>query len=856
MKKINSKKLLMTGAAMLPAIGMAQQADRPNILLIMVDDMGYSDMGCFGGEINTPNLDGLANNGVRFTQFYNSARSCPSRANIMTGLYAQQAGIMGMGQSIHKQCVTVAEVLKSAGYNTAMSGKWHLSLTQGIGNKADQMAWLSHQNYFNNRPFAPIDTYPCNRGFDEHWGTIWGVVDHFDPFSLIHNEDAIYTDGIPEDFYSTDFLTDKAIDMLGDLTQKEDPFFLYVAYNAPHWPLHAKPEDIAKYKGKYDEGWDVMRQKRYDRMVELGLISPDEVPMSANESGWKWENQSNKAFHAANMEVHAAMIDCVDQGVGRIIDELKAKGVYDNTIIIFTSDNGASSENYGIGDFDRHDRTRDGQTVVHNSPTPGDKLSYNYLDKGWAGAVNTPFRYWKRQSFHGGIAAPTIVLWPEGMKAEKGSISHEPCHFIDIMPTFIEAAGTEYPTTYNGNTIKPLPAEARSILPLLEKDGKWQDERTLFWEHENGRAVRVGDWKMTKHTDGNWQLFNLANDLSETTNVAAEHPDKVKELKSLWNNWAKGVGLNVPDEIPDTEKELVFHYPFDGDLTDASPNNYPLTQHGGYFDEGKIGDALVLNGQGEYVEFTTTGLVNTKNTQYTVCAWVYNDGTELPASGTNENGFYFRDEVIMAQKDNNGTGRILLYTRIENPAAGGEPRFFYNNFLGNRHNPASVGSYKRGEWQHVAVVCNPADQTVTYYINGERDVTVGTNTFEACTGGFRIGGHKAGKDYWNGKIDELYFYKGLLSAEEIRSIRDNKMTSIAGVSADGKCAIVYDSISRTVRTADGSKMKKMSLYFANGQEMHSESNKSSLKLGNLKSGVYVVSATDKKGEKTSLKLLF
>ena len=824
-------------------------------MVIMVDDMGYSDLGCFGGEIHTPNLDGLANNGMRFTQFFNAGRSCPSRAALMTGLYAQQAGIMAMGQSLNTECVTIPEVLKTAGYHTAMTGKWHLSLTQGIGNNADQMAWLSHQNTFNNRSFAPIETYPCNRGFDEHWGTIWGVVNHFDPFSLVHNEEPIYTDAIPSDFYSTDFITDKTIDLIDDLSAKEEPFFMYVAYNAPHWPLHAKPEDIKKYDGMYDEGWDVMREKRYARMVELGLISPEQTPVSRNESGRLWENETDKEFQAANMEVHAAMIDCVDQGVGRIIQKLKETGEYDNTIIIFSSDNGASSENYGIGEFDRHDRTRDGQMVTHDSRTPGDQLSYNYLGTGWAGAINTPFRYWKAESFHGGIAAPTIVHWPAGMKSGKGSIVNEPCHFIDIMPTCIALAGAEYPSTYNGHSIKPLAAEGRSLLPLISGEGEWNGERTLFWEHENGRAVRVGNWKMTSLRNGGWQLFDLSTDYSETNNVAAEYPDKVREMKTLWNNWAKSVGLKVEEEMADTEKELLFYYPFDGDLTDKSPNNYPLSSNGHSFAEGRFGQALSLNGNAQYLDFNTTGTVNTKDTQYTICAWVYDEETAVPTSGTAENGNFFRDEILLAQKDHNGTGRILLYTRLETPQSGGDTRMFFNNFLGNRHNPASDGSFRRGVWQHVGVVCNPVDRNVTYYIDGERDLTVATNAFEACQGGFRIGGHKNNKDYWHGKIDELYFFKGLLSAEEIRSIRDNTFFS-TGIDKTGAAdfRVVFDNTTRTLRAHDGSTLKSVALHSSTGQEIMSARNKSHVSLGSLPKGVYIASVAGNTGENMSLKI--
>ena len=543
---MKTTNLLPLTAALLPSMAAAQPAERPNIMLIVVDDMGYSDLGCFGGEINTPNINSLAENGARFTQFFNCGRSCPSRGALLTGMYAQQCGITGMGVSLNTQCVTIPEALLGAGYRTRMSGKWHLSRTQAIGsnNSADQLAWLSHQNTFNNRPFGPLETYPCNRGFEEHWGTIWGVCNHFDPFSLVHNEEPIYTDDIPDDFYSTDFVTQKAIDMLDDLATQNDPFFMYVSFNAPHWPLHAKPADIAKYKGMYDEGWEVLRNNRYNRMVELGLIDPAETPNAPNESGRAWANESNKALQSANMEVHAAMVDCIDQGVGRILDELKTKGLYDNTIIIFTSDNGASSENYGIGDFDRHDRTRDGQMVVHNAAVPGDELTYNYLETGWAGAVNTPFRYWKRESFHGGTAAPTIIQWPAGFKGQKGGIVKAPCHFIDVMPTCLELAEASYPKTYKGHTILPLAQEGRSLVPLINGDTSWDEERTLFWEHEGGRAVRIGDWRLTAKCDGgNWQLFNLADDYSETTDVSAANPAKVTELKQAYRAWAVRVGL-------------------------------------------------------------------------------------------------------------------------------------------------------------------------------------------------------------------------------------------------------------------------------------------------------------------------
>ncbi|MCR5270446.1 MAG: sulfatase-like hydrolase/transferase [Prevotella sp.] len=775
MTQLNAKKMLMSATAALPALvpAQAQQPERPNIMLIVVDDMGYSDLECFGGEVQSPNLNSLAENGIRFTQFFNSGRSCPSRAQLLTGRYAQTVGITGMGQSLTKDCVTIPEVLREAGYHTGMSGKWHLSLTQGIGNNTDQMAWLSHQNTFNNRPFAPIDTYPCNRGFDQHWGTIWGVTDHFDPFSLVHNEEPLFTDSIPSDFYYADYVADKAIDMMDEMTADGKPFFMYVAFQEPHWPVQAKPQDIEKYKGVYDDGWDVLRQRRYKKMIELGIVNPEETPEASNASGRAWENESDKAFQAANMEVHAAMVDCVDQNIGRIINELKRRNIYDNTLIIFCSDNGASSENYTIGDFDRHDRTRSGEKVVHNSPTPGSQLTYNYLHNGWAGAINAPFRYWKTTQFHGGTATPAIIHWPAGIsKAKEGTINREPCHFLDIMPTCIELANATYPTTYHGNAIKPLCEESRSILPLLQGEGVWNGERVLFWEHEGGKAVRKGDWRLTALKGAGWQLFNLKNDYAETNNVAAEYPEKVRELKTLWNNWAKSVGLSISEDIEDTAKELIFYYDFNDNTDDASKHHYELTpsNEGFSYVEGVKGKGIELNGNAQYLDFNTNGIVETKNTQTTFCAWVYNERSDAPSSGNQDGGFYFRDQVILAQKDQAGTGRIYLYSRAEAPVNGGDARFFYNNFLGAQQNHANYGSLVPGEWQHVAVVCNPVDLSVTYYINGVRDCTVPAPQFEACTGGFRIGGHKANKDYFQGKLDEVYFFKGILSADEIREV--------------------------------------------------------------------------------------
>ena len=359
---------------------------------------------------------------------------------------------------------------------------------------------------------------------------------------------------------------------------------------------------------------------------------------------------------------------------------------------------------------------------------------------------------------------------------KKGTIMSQPCTFLDVMPTCLELAETTYPSTYNDNSIKPLCNEARSFVPLLQDKESWDEERTLYWEHERGKAVRKGNWRLTALADGGWQLFDLAHDLSETNNVAAEYPEKVREMKGLWNTWAPSVGLSVPEEIPETKTELIFHYPFDDSTADASPSQYALTPSSNdiSYGEGKVGRALHLDGNAQYLDLNTTGIFDTGVTQTTFCAWVYDEHTEAPnENDLVENGAYYRDEIILAQKDNAGTGRIYLYARAETPVGGGTPSFFYNSFLSGSQRRASAGSLQPGTWQHVAIVCDPVSQSITYFINGERDCTVSTGAFETCTGGFRIGGHKSGKNYFKGYIDDAWFFKGLLSPEQIRQIRDN-----------------------------------------------------------------------------------
>lgn len=521
--------LMATGAS-------AQKNDRPNILIILTDDMGYSDLGCYGGEIQTPNIDRLAAQGIRFTQFYNCARCCPSRASLLTGQYAQKAGINAMGVNLNRNAATIAEVLKANNYHTGMVGKWHLSTTKALENNKEHLRWLAHRS--DHGPFSPLANYPCNRGFEEHYGVIWGVVNYFDPFSLVHNEEPIKE--VPADFYMTDFVTQKSVDLIDQFSRDNKPFFLYVAHTAPHWPLHARPEDIAKYKGKYKEGWDVLRRQRYQRMIELKLIDPATCPLPPNSSGKAWDDCTEKEKESENMAVHAAMVDRVDQGIGKIIQKLKEKGLYENTIIFLLSDNGASYERGYPPGFDRPGFTRDSTLIEYNSPHPGSQTTWNYIGTAWASAVNSPFRFWKMESYEGGACTPLIVHWPKGLKKQQNTINRGVGHVIDVMPTCLELAGATYPDEINSQKTESM--DGKSLLPLLLNKTKAIHD-TVYWEHEGGKAVRVGDWKISARRNSAWELFDLSKDRSESDNLAGQFPDRVKQMEAAWKKWAIKMGI-------------------------------------------------------------------------------------------------------------------------------------------------------------------------------------------------------------------------------------------------------------------------------------------------------------------------
>ena len=515
----------------------------------MADDMGFSDAGCYGGEIRTPNIDYLAENGIRYTQFYNTSRCCPTRASLLTGLYNQQAGIGKMTDAedepgylghIGSNAVTLAEVLRQAGYHTAMCGKWHVANTNGMSTPQQQMDWLQHHS--ERDTFSALGQYPTSRGFEKYFGTIWGVVDYYDPFSLVSGTTPVRT--VPRDYYHTDAINDTAVAYIEGYANSSQPFFLYVAENAPHWPLQARPEDIERYKDTYKAGWDVIRKARYDKMNVMGLIDPMTTPLPERwQDSLSWDKNPDTAWDAMAMAVHAAMIDRMDQGIGRIIGALRQTGKLDNTLIVFLSDNGASAEDaasFGPG-FDRPAETRDGRKIVypvHKNVMPGPETTYSSIGPRWANVCNTPYRYWKAESYEGGIHTPMIAFWPKGITVKRGSFCNHVGHVMDFMNTFIEVAGATYPRQYKGHAI--LPTTGISLAPTFRGEAGAGHEQ-LFNEHYGARYAREWDWKLValSRDTSHWQLYDLATDRSETKDVAAEHPEEVRRLDSLWWGWAR-----------------------------------------------------------------------------------------------------------------------------------------------------------------------------------------------------------------------------------------------------------------------------------------------------------------------------
>ena len=478
-------------AFLLCPIALASEQDsnqqRPNIVLIMADDLGFSDLGCYGSEIETPNLDQLASQGLRLNQFYNTAKCHSSRICLLTGLYMFQAGNNKMDKG-----VTIAEVLANAGYRTMMSGKWH------------------------------VEAEPTDRGFQRYFGHLSGATNFF------HGDNTFRLNGTPfevpkEDFYTTDQITDYALEFLSEDVDSDQPFFLYVAYNAPHYPLHVKKKDYMKYEGRYAVGWDKIRQQRYAKQQQLGLL-PSKVKLSPRPpevAAWETLDDESQKWEAERMAAFAGMVDCVDQNIGRLIKHLKKTGQLENTVFMFCSDNGACP----------FERTR-GKDF-----RPWDPKSYWTYDEGWAHVGNTPFRWYKQNQHEGGITSPMIVSW-SGLKTKPGSISNQPGHLIDFMATCIDLANAEYPTEFEGRPITPL--QGKSLVPVFDGETR-PGHDWLYFQFSNNRAIRVGDDKLVSVKGRPWELYNLATDRSELNNLVKQAPQKAKDLKALWHEVAETV---------------------------------------------------------------------------------------------------------------------------------------------------------------------------------------------------------------------------------------------------------------------------------------------------------------------------
>ncbi|WP_417851518.1 arylsulfatase [Thalassoglobus sp.] len=504
------------------------EAPRPNIIIILVDDMGFSDIGCYGSEIETPNIDRLAEQGLRFTQFYNYGRCCPTRAALITGRHPHQVGIGHMTEPperplgfegpyqgfLNDNCTTIAQVLKDADYHTLMTGKWHLGLHR-------QECW------------------PMQRGFDKFYGCLSGAVNYFEPGGgrgIMFGNEPVETD---KDFYATDTFTDYACEFISETTKTDDkPFFLYLAYNAPHWPLNAKWEDFQKYKGKYTEGWEPLMKARLAKQKAIGLFDEEIVP--APHVGPKWDSLKPEQQDDLDsiMAAYAGCVDSIDQNIGKLTNHLDSLGKLDNTIIFFLSDNGACQEGGRLG--------KGSTEMVRNPPlqtTDGVRLGL-----AWANACNTPFRLYKHFIHEGGACTPMIAHWPKGIpQSKRGSFVRNVAYLPDFMATCIDLAGAEYPASLP-------PCEGVSITPLLSGSTKPVHTEPIFWEHEGNAGVRSGDWKLVREYKKPWELYNISKDRTEMNNLATSNKQQKTDLVKLWETWA------TRNEVRYTERFNMYQY--------------------------------------------------------------------------------------------------------------------------------------------------------------------------------------------------------------------------------------------------------------------------------------------------------
>lgn len=525
---------------------------RPNVLLIVADDLGFSDLGCYGGEIETPNLDHLAHNGIRLTRFYSAGRCCPSRASILTGLYPHRAGLGHMVKDLGRpgyrgrlaeDAITIAQALQSAGYRSFISGKWHL---------------------------GTVD--PTRHGFEQFYGTLVSAQTFWDPehyLRLPSGENKIeYPVG---SFYGTNAITDHALEFLSKSRSTSDPWFLYLAYNAPHFPLQAPQEYIDRYIESYTVGWDRIREKRLEKQKVLGIVN-SETDLSPRSRYWNWGQEEagiNPAWEeipeerqqdlVKRMAIYAAMVDIMDRNIGRLIGDLAFHEQLENTIIIFISDNGACAE------WDPHgfDIKSGPGNILHTNQDlekMGSQGTYHSVGSAWANASNTPWQLYKHYNHEGGISSPFIIFWPEGLQ-RNGTIEHQAGHVVDLMPTILDATGTEYPEQFGGKITAPLAGV--SILPLL--NGEVVGERALYFEHEGNRAVTSGPWKLTALRGQNWELYQIDHDRTEQIDVADQNPEVVARLARMWTEWA--------------EANHVIPFPDDYEVSYLKPINRRLINH-------------------------------------------------------------------------------------------------------------------------------------------------------------------------------------------------------------------------------------------------------------------------------------
>ncbi|MCB9382972.1 MAG: arylsulfatase [Bryobacterales bacterium] len=496
------------GASMAACTKAPQEeaAPRPNIVMIMADDMGYSDIGCYGGEIPTPNLDRLGHGGMRFTNHHTNNMCVPTRAALMSGVQSDVSVQKGV---LHPRVATVAQSLNDAGYHTLMSGKWHLAKS------------------LDDKP-----NMPCHKGFDRYYGMLFGAADYWQVYGLMRDDESVMEECEREDFYLTDAISDNAVSFLKDAEGRDEPVFLYLAYTAAHWPLHAREADIARHEGKYAGGWDALRQQRHARMKELGVVNPEWPLSPRNAEVPAWEDEPHKEWQQRRMEVYAAQVEVMDQGIGRVLAELERQGRLDNTLVCFQIDNGGCHVEYTPdrkGDF-LFETTRDGRPITPgNLPEimPGPEGTFQSYGHGWANASNTPFRMYKQYDHEGGIRTPLIAHWPGVI--EPGSKSDALSHVVDLAPTFLDAAGAVHPA-------EALPHDGASLLSVM-RGGDREAPPTLYWQWSHGRALRQGQWKIVAMDKGPWELYDLAADGTELNDLAAQMPERVAQMEAEWQRW-------------------------------------------------------------------------------------------------------------------------------------------------------------------------------------------------------------------------------------------------------------------------------------------------------------------------------